>query len=239
MSEDQARDERIQNEIIVDCYGDYEIAAGWHCYLEDHLTFPFKARCSTEGCAWFAIRPNAELYLQLLQGATSVVNPSTCRDGVVALLQVKSPVEVAVDIHNRLDIDAPDPHNSAIISMFYWLGYMPKALTRNNAWPGYAVKTHLWILDDYSLIASGITTAPLTPASDPARVDLVSRRVITTMLDLFENNSSNQTARGIIALLAPRLGYPDDLLPRIKSIYELAKKSTDDYVRHRVRQYKV
>jgi hypothetical protein len=48
MNKDQEREQRIQNEIIVDCYGEYEQAAGWHCYLEDHLTVPFKAKCVAE-----------------------------------------------------------------------------------------------------------------------------------------------------------------------------------------------
>ena len=43
--EDKIREERIQNEIIVDCYGEYEQAAGWHCYLDDMLMFPFEAEC--------------------------------------------------------------------------------------------------------------------------------------------------------------------------------------------------
>lgn len=33
----------ITSEIIVDCYGGYEQAAGWYCYLEDRLAFPFEA----------------------------------------------------------------------------------------------------------------------------------------------------------------------------------------------------
>jgi hypothetical protein len=40
---DQAREDRIDDEIVVDCYDDYEVAAGWCAYLEDHLPFPFQA----------------------------------------------------------------------------------------------------------------------------------------------------------------------------------------------------
>ena len=42
---DQAREHRIEMEIIVDCYGEIERAMGWYCYLQDKLTFPFLARC--------------------------------------------------------------------------------------------------------------------------------------------------------------------------------------------------
>src|SRR5437588_12536702 len=43
--EDEEREERIQNEIIVDSYGPEEQALGWHAYLSWKLQFPFSARC--------------------------------------------------------------------------------------------------------------------------------------------------------------------------------------------------
>ena len=41
---DEAREERIQMEIVVDCYNESERYSGWICYLEDKLEFPFPAR---------------------------------------------------------------------------------------------------------------------------------------------------------------------------------------------------
>ena len=43
--EDEEREERIQNEIIVDSYGPEEQALGWQAYLSGKLQFPFSARC--------------------------------------------------------------------------------------------------------------------------------------------------------------------------------------------------
>lgn len=43
--EDDEREERITMEIVVDCYGPEEQAMGWYVYLQDHLGFPFLARC--------------------------------------------------------------------------------------------------------------------------------------------------------------------------------------------------
>ena len=40
---DISRKDRIEDEIIVDCYDEYEMAMGWLCYLNDNLTFPFEA----------------------------------------------------------------------------------------------------------------------------------------------------------------------------------------------------
>ncbi|SRR5581483_7647466 len=44
--EDAEREERITMEIVVDCYGPEEQAMGWYYYLQDHLGFPFRARCT-------------------------------------------------------------------------------------------------------------------------------------------------------------------------------------------------
>jgi hypothetical protein len=43
--EGEEREERIQNEIIIDSYGPEEQALGWHAYLSGKLQFPFSARC--------------------------------------------------------------------------------------------------------------------------------------------------------------------------------------------------
>src|SRR3954453_2779744 len=45
---DEAREERISMEIVVDAYDESERAMGWYGYLEDKLTTPFTARCIRE-----------------------------------------------------------------------------------------------------------------------------------------------------------------------------------------------
>lgn len=42
---DEEREERIEMEIVVDCYNADERASGWYCYLQDTLQFPFRATC--------------------------------------------------------------------------------------------------------------------------------------------------------------------------------------------------
>jgi calcium binding protein len=44
----KAREDRIVMEIIVDAYGPEEQAMGWYYYLEDKLSFPFRAKCTAE-----------------------------------------------------------------------------------------------------------------------------------------------------------------------------------------------
>jgi hypothetical protein len=45
---DEEREERIENEAIVDAYGPEEQAMGWFYYLDEKIGFPFRARCSEE-----------------------------------------------------------------------------------------------------------------------------------------------------------------------------------------------
>ncbi len=45
---DEAREERIMMEIVVDAYGPEEQAMGWYYYLEEQLQFPFLAHCIAE-----------------------------------------------------------------------------------------------------------------------------------------------------------------------------------------------
>ena len=44
-AKDDAREERIHMEIIVDANGPEEQVMGWYSYLDDTLQFPFSARC--------------------------------------------------------------------------------------------------------------------------------------------------------------------------------------------------
>jgi Calcium binding len=41
----KARENRIRDEIIVDCYNESERFDGWYCHLEEKLKFPFGALC--------------------------------------------------------------------------------------------------------------------------------------------------------------------------------------------------
>ncbi len=44
---DRDREERLSMEILVDCYDEIEQAMGWYDYLQNRVTFPFKAHWST------------------------------------------------------------------------------------------------------------------------------------------------------------------------------------------------
>lgn len=44
---DDEREKRIMMDIVVDAYGEEERALSWYYYLEENLSFPFRARCMT------------------------------------------------------------------------------------------------------------------------------------------------------------------------------------------------
>lgn len=46
--ENAERETRIDDEIVVDAYDEYERSAGWYCYLDDKIKFPFKAKAIKE-----------------------------------------------------------------------------------------------------------------------------------------------------------------------------------------------
>jgi hypothetical protein len=45
---DEAREDRISMEAIVDAYDPEEQAIGWYYYLDDKVQFPFEAQCVSE-----------------------------------------------------------------------------------------------------------------------------------------------------------------------------------------------
>ena len=42
-NKEPVREDRIQNEVVVDAYGPEEQAMGWYYYLDDKLRFPFRS----------------------------------------------------------------------------------------------------------------------------------------------------------------------------------------------------
>ena len=48
VKKDDAREHRIDMEVIVDAYDEQERAMGWYYYLQDKIAFPCQARCIAE-----------------------------------------------------------------------------------------------------------------------------------------------------------------------------------------------
>lgn len=110
---DPIREDRIQNEAIVDAYGPEEQALGWYYYLENKIRFPFRARCTVTK----AVSP-------LRKGETVEVRrlapEDSCSSGMLVLIRWKSR-NVAIPLSQLIPLDADESTAEAIGDWHYWV----------------------------------------------------------------------------------------------------------------------
>ena len=110
---DSIREERIQNEVIVDAYGPEEQALGWYYYLEDKIGFPFQAKCIVAK----AISP-------LLNGETVKVRrmapEDACSSDMLVLIAWHGQ-NVAVPLSQLTPLEANETTAEAIRDWHYWV----------------------------------------------------------------------------------------------------------------------
>ena len=110
---DPIREDRIQNEAIVDAYGPEEQAMGWYYYLEDRLRFPFQARCIA-----------ANVVSRLRKGKTvevrSIAPEDACQSDMLVLIcwQGRS---LAVPLSQLAAISGDTSTTEAIADWHYWV----------------------------------------------------------------------------------------------------------------------
>ena len=110
---DPVREDRIDNEIIVDAYGPEEQIMGWYYYLEDKIRFPFQATCIA-----------AKLVSPLRKGETVQVqrmaSEDACSADMLVLIRWHDRT-MAVPLSQLVAID-PDPSAAeAIGDWHYWV----------------------------------------------------------------------------------------------------------------------
>ncbi len=109
------REERIENEIIVDAHDSEEQAMGWYSYLEENLYFPFTAKCV------------AEREISLLDKGVEVevvgmASEDTCRHEMFVTLPYKRR-ELAVPLSQLKPYTSTDKDTKeAVADWHYWLG---------------------------------------------------------------------------------------------------------------------
>lgn len=110
----QKRELRIEMDIVVDAYGPEERAMGWYYYLQDQLTFPFTATCTTRR----AISP-------LLVGDEVEVirlpDEEECRYEIFVTIRWEKH-GLAVPLSQLKPIDADGETIQAIADWHYWVG---------------------------------------------------------------------------------------------------------------------
>ena len=107
------REERIQDEIVVDAYGPEEQAMGWYYYLEEKTRFPFRAKCIV-----------AKVVSPLRKGEAVEVKrlapEDACSSDMLVLIRWQGR-NVAVPLSQLLAIKGNDATNEAIADWHYWV----------------------------------------------------------------------------------------------------------------------
>ena len=114
VEEDEEREHRIAMEAIVDCYGPEEQALGWYYYLQDRLSFPFKARCVEER----SVSP-------LREGETvevvSMADEGDCEREMLVVIDWKGR-SLGVPLVQLVGLDVDEDREEAIGDWHYWMG---------------------------------------------------------------------------------------------------------------------
>lgn len=111
--EDPVREERIQNEVVVDAYGPEEQAMGWYYYLEDKIRFPFQAKCIV-----------AKAVSPLLKGeiveVQSMAPEEACSSDMLVLIKWQGRT-MAVPLFQLQAVKGNKATDEAIADWHYWV----------------------------------------------------------------------------------------------------------------------
>ena len=112
------REQRIEDEIVVDAYGPEERAMGWYYYLKDKIHFPFRARCAA-----------SKVVSPLKKGETVEVlklAPEEACTGDMLVLIRWGDRKVAVPLSQLTAIEENESTDQAIADWQYWVaqGYL-------------------------------------------------------------------------------------------------------------------
>ncbi len=110
---DEAREERIHMEIIVDAYGPEEQAAGWYNYLSETLQFPFSANC-------VALRTISPLEPGDEAEVVGMAPEEECQHDMFVLIRWR-PHQLAVPLMQLEGIQVDEETQQAIQDWHYWV----------------------------------------------------------------------------------------------------------------------
>jgi Calcium binding len=112
-TKDEAREERIHMEIIVDAHDSEEQVMGWYYYLDDTIHFPFSARC-------VALRPTSPLELDDKVEVVGMAPAEECEHEMFVLIQRKKR-QIAVPLMQLEGIEVDEEAQQAIEDWHYWV----------------------------------------------------------------------------------------------------------------------
>jgi hypothetical protein len=112
-AKDEAREERIHMEIIVDAHDPEEQAMGWYNYLDDTLHFPFSARCVAHRTT-SPLEPGDEVEV------VGMAPEEECEHDMFVLIRWK-PLQLAVPLMQLEGIQVDEETQQAIEDWHYWV----------------------------------------------------------------------------------------------------------------------
>lgn len=116
---DEAREDRIIMEIVVDAYDPGERAMGWFCYLQDTLQFPFTAHCT-------ATRSISPLQKSDEVEVIGMADSDECQHEMFVMIRWERKVGLGVPLAQlKPGGDADDATRQAVEDWLYWvkMGY--------------------------------------------------------------------------------------------------------------------
>jgi len=112
-AKDEAREQRINWEIVVDANGPEEQAMGWYYYLDDTIHFPFSAQC-------VALRPTSLLELGEKVEVVEMAPAEECEHEMFVLIRRKKR-QLAVPLIQLEGIQVDERTQQAIEDWHYWV----------------------------------------------------------------------------------------------------------------------
>ena len=112
-AKDEAREQRIHWEIVVDANGPEEQAMGWYYYLDDTLHFPFSARCIAHRTT-SPLEPGEEVELVGMA-------PAEEREHEMFVMIQRKQRQLAVPLMQLEGIQVDEKTRQAIEDWHYWV----------------------------------------------------------------------------------------------------------------------
>ena len=111
---DPAREERIDYEIVVDAYDEYERSEGWYAYLDDTLTFPFRAKVIQE-------LGRSPLQNDEIVTVLNMANMEDCESSMYVEVDWKGRT-FAAPLEQLYPIEGDEKTIEAVEDWHYWIG---------------------------------------------------------------------------------------------------------------------
>ncbi len=106
-------DKIIDNEILIDTYNDEEVASAWYTYMEENMSFPFKAECLFES----AISPFKKGECLEVVGLGEI---ESCDHGIYVKISFCDR-QFDIPLFDMRPIDATNETITAVSCWYHWI----------------------------------------------------------------------------------------------------------------------